>query len=176
MSYTSAVTRRFKEAILWAATTRSGHMVQERDTRICICTLWSMARIRSLMAGSRGCPGPAALYNPRIKEVNSCPPGTPWKANPVFSPEAVSTSTKGSKAAESEAESASCTVSLSVYFSSSVIQPFNSWLTGRESRCRSSCRFPSILENTTFSWFMISCEKIPAEDFPSVSFPAGDSL
>ncbi len=44
----------FKEAILWAAATRSGHMVQERDTRICICTLWSMARIRSLMVGSRG--------------------------------------------------------------------------------------------------------------------------
>ena len=86
MSYTSAVTRRFKEAILWAATTRSGHMVQERDTRICMCTLWSIARIRSLMAGSRGCPGPAALYNPRIKEVNSCPPGTPWKANPVSFP------------------------------------------------------------------------------------------
>lgn len=39
MSYTSAVTNGFSDAILWAATTRSGHMVQDKDARICIWTL-----------------------------------------------------------------------------------------------------------------------------------------
>ena len=71
ISYTWAVTLGFAAAIRWAATTRSGHIVQESVTRIFISVLFVMAAICSRVASSSTCPGPAALYSPNTKEVNS---------------------------------------------------------------------------------------------------------
>ena len=59
-SYTSAVTPGFSAATRWAAVTNSGHMVQERETRIFICAGFRDCMPRRISA-SKACPGPAAL-------------------------------------------------------------------------------------------------------------------
>ena len=54
-----------------AAITKSGHIVQDKDTKILMSTCFSMPLIRFLIISSIACPGPAALYIPNTNEVNS---------------------------------------------------------------------------------------------------------
>ena len=54
-----------------------------------------------------------------MKDVNSCPPGTPWKASPVSVPSAFRTRTQGSSASGSPVPV--LTVRLSVTSASSVM-------------------------------------------------------
>ena len=70
-SYTCAVTLGFSAAIRWAATTKSGHMVHDSVTRTFIFVLFVMAVICCRVISSSTCQGPAALYSPSTKEVNS---------------------------------------------------------------------------------------------------------
>ena len=60
-----------------AATTRSGHIVQLKDTMMVIWTSLLMDSIVDFKDGSMGCPLEAILYRVKTKDVNSCPPGAP---------------------------------------------------------------------------------------------------
>lgn len=61
----------FSAAMRCAATTRSGHMVHDSVTSIFISTVFVIAAICCLVSSLMACPGPAALYRPSTKEVNS---------------------------------------------------------------------------------------------------------
>ena len=150
--YQQPVTWPLAAAKRWAAVTRSGHMVQERETRICRSTGARRAWMACSVAPSRACPGPAALYSPRTKAVNSWPPGTPWKAKPVQLPSGRHTRTQGG--------SGSCPVVVKVSWSVSwhraCMYASSSRERGVPSRVSSSTRDPVIRRNTVWSWASIS--------------------
>ena len=58
--------------------------MHERDTRSFKLNSLFILLAALISASSNGCPGPETLYKPNINEVNSCPPGIPWKATWVL--------------------------------------------------------------------------------------------
>ena len=114
------------------------------------------------------------MYIPRINEVNSCPPGTPWNARPLYSP-SLCISTTG-------AFTSSCTSSteiLSVSLPSSVIYERSSFDTSSSFTYTLSKISFSILPNTVFNCASISDENNPSSLTSSLGklpFPAPDCL
>ena len=115
------------------------------------------------------CPGPAALYRPTTNELNSCPPGTPWKAMPVSVPSARKTRTQG-RSGPSDGGVHS-TVSLSVKAASSMSIRRRSSETGRLSGSAFRMSGRSMRAKTPASCSRCSAVRNP----PSVSraFPEG---
>ena len=66
----------------WAAVTSSGHMVQDRETRIWRSVGCWMAWMAAMVASSRAWPGRRRCRGPG-QGGELVAPGTPWKARPV---------------------------------------------------------------------------------------------